>query len=440
MSARDSAEPSQTTRRSQSPTLHPDDPSLEQATGEKTTTDSEPPDGGLAAWTVVLGVWCTSFCSFGWLNSIGTFQEYYQNDLLSDYSPSTIAWIPSLQLFFMMSMGPIVGQLYDRFGPRWLVFGGSLLHVFGIMMTSLATKYYQILLAQGVCSAIGVSAIFQPSLNCIHGWFTTKRGAAFGILSTGSSVGGVVFPIMVPNLIREVGYGWAMRISGFLLLVLLVIANLTVRARSPPSPQRLSKAQITQPFKEVPYVLLLLGFFCFTYGIFVPINYLPSQAVSVGMAPNLAQYLPAILNAASLFGRIASGILGDKIGRYNIFIVVCYLSGLWILALWIPDSSNAGIIVFAALFGFTSGAYVSLIAPLVAQVSPMAEIGWRTGLLFAISSIGALTTSPISGAILETPSGWWGVKVFAGIFCLAGTTFVLVARVQKMGWNPAMVF
>lgn len=27
------------------------------------------PDGGLAAWLVVLGAWCTSFCSFGWLNS-----------------------------------------------------------------------------------------------------------------------------------------------------------------------------------------------------------------------------------------------------------------------------------------------------------------------------------------------------------------------------------
>lgn len=27
------------------------------------------PDGGLAAWLVVVGAWCTSFCSFGWLNS-----------------------------------------------------------------------------------------------------------------------------------------------------------------------------------------------------------------------------------------------------------------------------------------------------------------------------------------------------------------------------------
>lgn len=63
--------------------------------------------------------------------------------------------------------GPIVGSLYDHFGPRWLILGGTILHVFGIMMASISTQYYQILLAQGVCSAIGVSAISQP---CMHSY------------------------------------------------------------------------------------------------------------------------------------------------------------------------------------------------------------------------------------------------------------------------------
>lgn len=100
--------------------------------------------------------------------------------MLSNYSPSTIAWIPSLQIFFMMGsvrfppskikprymlthiQGPVIGSLYDNYGPRQLILIGSFLHVFGIMMTSLAHQYWQILLAQGVCSAIGAAAIFQP--------------------------------------------------------------------------------------------------------------------------------------------------------------------------------------------------------------------------------------------------------------------------------------
>lgn len=98
------------------------------------------------------------------LIGVGIFQDYYQHELLSSYSSSTIAWIPSLQIFFMFASGPLIGKLYDRYGPHYLIFGGTLLHVFGLMMASISKEYYQILLSQGVCSAIGASAIFQPGM------------------------------------------------------------------------------------------------------------------------------------------------------------------------------------------------------------------------------------------------------------------------------------
>jgi MFS family permease len=330
--------------------------------------------------------------------------------------------------------------------------GGSFFHVFGIMMASLGTKYYQILLA-GVCSAVGASAIFQPckylqtslqttfhtqrltytAVTCVGGWFNRKRGAAFGILFTGSSIGGVVFPIMISHLIRDIGFGWAMRTSAFLILFLLLIANMTVRAYHAPQRQTITNAQMAKPLADIQFLLLTAGFFCFSYGFFVPINYLPLQAISAGMDPSLAQYLLPILNAGSLFGRLFSGFLGDKIGRYNIFIVVCYLSGIWILALWLPATSDAALVAFAVLFGFFSGAYISLIMPLVMAISPLAELGCRTGIIMLVTAIGGLTTNPINGAILDSADGAAGLKIFSGILCLAGTTFVLVARVRKTG-------
>ncbi|KAI4210181.1 MAG: hypothetical protein LQ351_006935 [Letrouitia transgressa] len=61
------------------------------------------PDGGLQAWLVVSGAFCCLFCSFGWINCIGVFQAYYQTHQLRAYSPSTVAWIPSLTVFFMFA-------------------------------------------------------------------------------------------------------------------------------------------------------------------------------------------------------------------------------------------------------------------------------------------------------------------------------------------------
>ncbi|KAB8070615.1 major facilitator superfamily domain-containing protein [Aspergillus leporis] len=400
----------------------------------KEDTAGTPPDGGFIAWSVVVGAWCTSFCSFGWLNSVGIFQEYYERNTLKQYSASTISWIPSLQVFFMLASGPIIGYLYDRYGPRYILLFGSFLHVFGLMMTSISKEYYQFLLAQGICSAIGAAAIFQPSLSSVSGWFDKNRGAAFGILATGSSTGGVIFPIMVTHLINSVGYGWAMRIAAFLILFLLIVANLTVKCRVPPKPQTVTAQDLYRPLREPLSVTVMGAYALLTFGIYIAINYIIVSATSQGMSVALSQYLVPILNAASIFGRLGTGLVADKLGRYNMYIFVCAMTAILILALWIPATSNALNIVFAALFGFFSGAYISLSPALIAQISPPKEFGYRNGLMFLAAAIPGLVTNPIAGAILARNHGsYTGMKVYGGVFCLAGTALVVVARVMKTG-------
>ncbi|KAB5583438.1 major facilitator superfamily transporter [Coniochaeta sp. 2T2.1] len=402
---------------------------------------NDAPDGGTWAWLCVLGAWCTSFCSFGWLNSIGAFQEYYQTGPLHQYDASTIAWIPSLQIFFMMAMGPIVGKIYDNFGPRPLLLLGTFLHVFGLMMASISKTYYQLLLSQGVCSAIGVACIFQPGINTIPSWFNEKRGAAYGIMSTGSSLGGIIFPIMITRLIRQVGYGWAMRSGAFMILGLLIIANLTVTSRTPPRRTALSREAMAKPFKERGFQILLVGLFFLTLGLFIPIDYLQIQGLQAGMKPQLAQYLIAILNAGSLFGRLAAGAMADKIGKYNIFTTATCTAGIFTLALWIPAHSDGSIIAYAVIYGFFSGAYVSLIGALVAQISPLQEIGYRSGVVFLTCSIPGLVTNPIAGQILEnTASGWTGLKAFSGVMLIGGSLILGVCRLHFTGLRLRKAF
>lgn len=55
------------------------------------------PDGGAKAWLTVIGSSACLFVSFGWVNCVGVFQEYYQTNQLKDYTASDISWIPALQ-------------------------------------------------------------------------------------------------------------------------------------------------------------------------------------------------------------------------------------------------------------------------------------------------------------------------------------------------------
>jgi len=254
-------------------------------------------------------------------------------------------------------------------------------------------------------------------------------------------------------LIPEVGYGWALRIPAFLILALLIFGNLTVKLRLPPSPKALKLNQYFKPLTETPYLVTTIASFLFYLGLFLPINYIQVQSTEYGMSKHLASYVIPILNAArhvfpsvialcfnwhlpSLFGRILPGWLGDKIGRYNTQVGMCFFSGIIVLALWFPAKANAPLIIFAALYGFGSGAFVSLLPAMIAQISDIREIGLRVGTEFAIISVAALVSNPIGGALITSDHGKFrSLQIWCGVTLLAGSTMYIFARASLVGFK-----
>ncbi|KAI4670392.1 uncharacterized protein J4E79_000673 [Alternaria viburni] len=397
---------------------------------------SQFPDGGRDAYLCLLGGFCCLFCSFGWLNCVGVFQSYYQRNQLSAYSPSTVAWIASLEIFVMFAPGPIVGFLYDNYGPKYILLFGTLFHVLGLMMTSLCTEYWQFILAQGICSPLGLNCIFQAGTSTIPTWFLKKRGLAYGVMAAGSGLGGIIFPIMATHLIPEIGYGWTMRTFGFLILGMMTIAFLTVKSRLPPQPRTFEFKVFVEPFGDIRFVLLTIASFLFFMGLFIPINFIEVQAMAAGMSTTLAGYLLAILNAASIFGRIIPGALADKVGKFNMQSLWCLVAGILVLALAIPASGNAAFITFAGLYGFASGAFVSLLPAQIAYISKVEQIGIRVGVVFACISIAGLIGNPIAGAIVVQNNGkYWGLNVFSGVMMMAGAGMYILTRMYIAGWK-----
>jgi MFS family permease len=139
----------------------------------------------------------------------------------------------------------------------------------------------------------------------------------------------------------------------------------------------------------------------------------------------------------SVVGRIAPGFVGDKIGRFNVMILITSLSAIITLALWIPGTSTGAIIAYAVLFGFSSGGFIGLMPTLIAQISDIRQIGVRTGTSFAVVSFGALTGSPIAGAITTAQHGdFLGLQLFCGFTMVASVIVYVAARWTLGGLNP----
>ena len=115
------------------------------------------PDGGLQAWVVIAGGGCCLFCGFGLAVAAGSFQTYYQQTLLREYSPSTIAWIGSCQAAVAFGLAAFTGSLFDLYGHRPLVATGTVCVVLGYCMLSLCSKFYQIFLCHATLIPIGMN-------------------------------------------------------------------------------------------------------------------------------------------------------------------------------------------------------------------------------------------------------------------------------------------
>lgn len=88
------------------------------ADGDEAIEKAESPEGGTQAWLTIVGSALVYFASFGFMNSFGYFQDFYQEGYLSKYSPSTISFIGTLQISLMYIVGPVAGSLFDSYGLK----------------------------------------------------------------------------------------------------------------------------------------------------------------------------------------------------------------------------------------------------------------------------------------------------------------------------------
>lgn len=87
--------------------------------------------------------------------------------------------------------GIVTGPIYDRGYVRELLLSGTVLTVLGVMMLSLATEFYQVLLAQGICVGIGSAILYVPSISLVASGFHKHRALAVFVATSGTAFGTV---------------------------------------------------------------------------------------------------------------------------------------------------------------------------------------------------------------------------------------------------------
>ncbi|CAF3451431.1 unnamed protein product [Fusarium graminearum] len=235
--------------------------------------------------------------------------------------------------------------------------------------------------------------------------------------STIAWIGGIVFPILFNALEPKVGFGWTIRVFGFLQLVfgLAALGLLLQMPQKSTKPRRLFE---WRAFTEIPYTTFCVGCFCQYLSYWIPLFYLVTYGRSVlGMSDAMSSYLLSILHGSSAVGRILPNLLMPKFGAMPVVFTSTVMCAVLLFA-WIAIRQSAGFIVFCVLFGISSGTFVAAnpVATLHPTITPSLTIaGERLGMNWLISGLGTLLGAPIAGTLSRPDNGQFlHAQVFTG--------------------------
>ncbi|QIW96767.1 hypothetical protein AMS68_002285 [Peltaster fructicola] len=406
-------------------------------TGPAPASFANVPDGGLLAWSQVAGSFFLFFNTWGIMNTFGAYQTYYESGDLFVSTSSDIAWIGTIQAICVMLFGALSGPLYDQGHLRPLLLVGSILVVLGNMMLSLCHEFWQCLLAQGFCIGIGAGCLFVPAVAILPTYFRKNLGLAIGLAASGSSMGGVIYPIVLYRLINTIGFGWSTRVLGFIALATLLLPIIVMKQRIKPPKAR----ALLDPtaFTDLPFAVYVGGLIFGFVGLYTGLFFTSYFSAATGIADEeMAFYLVPILNAASVFGRTLPNWLSDKVGPLNIMTPGAFICSI-LLFCFLAVHNLAGMIVNTIFFGFFSGVFIALPAVLlVVLTADKTKAGTRIGMGFGFLSIGALLGGPAAGAIIgEDPTNlhFQSMWIYGAVFMLASGLVFVYVRWLKVGFK-----
>ncbi|CAO3595497.1 unnamed protein product [Absidia cylindrospora] len=390
----------------------------------------EAPDGGIS-WLVLIGCFCGLFATQGYGYSWGVYLDYYNKNVYPG-ELTKLTWIGSLWFGLTNITGPVYVYLIGKMGYRWMTGIACVLSCFAMMMASITTAVWQLYITQGVLSGIASSLVWFPCISAPQQWFSSKRGLAVGIAISGSGIGGLAISNIVQAAIESVGWRWSLRILGFIQLVLMFIAFLTVKPLNP-LPKDVPIFDIST-FKNRKFWVLFCIHFIGNFALYIPSGFVPSYASTLGIPSSTSSVMSSVMSAVMFIGKILNGFISDYVGRGNMTFLCGIMTGVVCLGVWYTAETAASLWAFCVLFGIFGGGYVAMITSVIAECVGVEMIESATGWLFFAWMFGGLFGQPVSAVIIEHDNGnYGGAIIFAGVLFLFAGILAGVLRFMRSG-------
>jgi MFS family permease len=340
--------------------------------------------------------------------------------------------------FLAMAFASMIwGTLSDRIGPLPVVLTGSIVIAASLALASRATSLIEFQLLFGLLVGAATAAIFAPMMACVTGWFDTHRSLAVSLVSAGMGMAPMTMSPLVAWLVSSHDWRTTMQILAVVVAAIMIPVALLVR-RPPALAGGVAASGDTGPQLEMsrlqavrsPQFIILLAtnfFCCATHS--GPIIHTVSYAISCGIPMLAAVSIYSVEGLAGLGGRIAFGLLGDRLGAKRVLVVGLLVQAFGALG-YVFVRELAAFYAVAALFGFIYAGVMPLYSVLARENFPLKMMGTVIGGTAMAGSLG-MATGPIAGGLIYDTFasyawlyiGAWGMGLGAFLMALSFRPF-----------------
>ncbi|KAG0351016.1 hypothetical protein BGZ54_003460, partial [Gamsiella multidivaricata] len=378
-------------------------------------------EGGLRGWLAVLGsllIHCFVFAPTEFV--FGVFVLHYQ-EVFPNSPASAIAFVGTTGSAITYIAGFLSGIVADRFGYRRTAFIGSV-----VMAVSLGGLF-----------GVGASLAYYPAIAVPSQYFVKNRGLAIGIAVSGTGLGGFALAPLTNMLIDKVDIFWTLRILGMMIFVvcggasMLIVEKKTdlqqeqdARDREDEETKRDQERTITvdgakdfearstrerpsffqslHVFKDPRFLSLTLAELAASIGYLIPLYYMQTYAVYIGLTPDQGALILGLANGSSFIGRILLGVIADRVSNTKTLLFCCWATAFSVMVLWTIAKSFGMLVLMGMTFCMFAGAYVSLVPVAVAESFGTDSMASMIGLMYGAGGVAMWGGSPLAGYILDS--------------------------------------
>ena len=369
-------------------------------------------------WVMVaLGAFMTCI-AVGAMFSLAVFLQPITES--TGWSHTAVSAAMTLNFLAMGAAGFGWGALSDRVGPRPVVLAGAILLGLGLFLASRAQSPLAFQVSFGLLVGIAVGSFFSPMIAAVMGWISERRGLAVALVSVGVGVAPMTMSPFAAWLITQMDWRAAQTVIAVLVWATLVPAALFVRR--PPamqSPGESANAQaggdlsLGSAFRSAPFIVLAVTFFACCAAHAGPIFHTITYAMTCGVAPIAAVTIYSVEGLAGLGGRLALGVLADRLGVKRVLIAGLLIQALAAF-LFIFTRQLGEFYAVAAMFGFAYGGVMPLYAVLAREYFGQRILGAVFGAAAMVSSLGMAAGPAIGGWMFDTFGGYTWMYVYSG--------------------------